>query len=655
MRKRTLSAATALAVLFSSAALVAGTAGSAAAATDKVAPLPVGSVGDMVVDGVHQRLYFGDTYNNRIVVTDFDGVVLTSITGLDYVRDLDLSADSSRLYAALAGADKIVAIDTEQLTVAAEYPTGTGTKPSTVEANEGKLWFGYAENWDSELGSVDLTTETPTVTLALSAGADWSSTPKLFTDPAAPGTLVAIDSNISSGPIVAYDVTSGTPTVRTSVKREGFVADVDFTPDGKNIVVADRVTSLTELSLADLSEVASYPVSWGAKGVDIAPDGTVAGASYDRDNVGDIFVFPGGAAAPASVRDTSGWLEEEELAWSPDGTRLFAPVQRPGSSDFQLQIYSMPKAHLSTVTVKAPATASVLKALTVSGTVASTLPLPAGTPLTVTRYDVDAPQGKALGTKTLGANGAFSFTDTPTAGGGVTYKVAYAGDAAHNGASATAKVEVSRNKTALTLDRNGLTVNFNTPVWYTATLGPTYKNREVEIWADPIGPEPKKLLRRGAVNSEGKLAAQLKMTRDTWVSVNFAGDSRSAPAEARSAVYTRAGLTTTLSRHYKWTKIGSTSYQTYHQTADPMIAAWHNSYPGRSTRLDLQIWYGGAWQHVATDYFRLNANGMAYVTVDGDGAAGYRFRVRSAYVDGSSGDNVNTTIYGSWKYFNFTR
>ncbi|MEU6883485.1 Ig-like domain repeat protein [Streptomyces sp. NPDC046712] len=654
MRKRTLSAATALAVLFSSAALVAGTAGSAAAVTDKVASLPVTSVGDMVVDGVHQRLYFADTYNNRIVVTDFDGVFLTSVTGLNYVRDLDLSADSGKLYAAVSGADKIVAIDTEQLTVSAEYPTGTGTKPSTVEANEGKLWFGYAENWDSELGSVDLTTETPTVTLALSAGADWSSTPKLFTDPAAPGTLVAIDSNISSGPIVAYDVTSGTPTVRTSVKREGFVADVDFTPDGKNIVVADRVTSLTELSLADLSEVASYPVSWGAKGVDIAPDGTVAGASSDRDDVGDIFVFPGGAAAPASVRDTSGWLEEEELAWSPDGTRLFAPVQRPGSSDFQLNIYNTPKAHLSTVTVKVPATAPVLKPLTVSGTVTSTLPLPAGTPLTVTRYDVESPQGKGLGTKTLGANGAFSFTDTPTAGGGVAYKVEYAGDATHSYAAAKAQVEVQRNKTALTLDRNGLTVNFNTPVWYTATLGPTYKNRVVEIWADPYGPEPKRLLRTGTVNSEGKLAVQLKMTRDTRVGAWFAGDARSASAIAWSTVYTRAGVANTMSRHYKWTKIGTTAYRTYHQTTDPLISAWHNSYPGRHTRLDLQVWYSGAWRNAGSEYFQLNANGMAYVTLDGDGAAGYRFRVRAVYVDGFT-DNVNSTAYGSWQYFNFTR
>ncbi|MFF8599470.1 YncE family protein [Streptomyces sp. NPDC015232] len=645
--------------MFSSAALVATTAGQAAAvsAAETVSPLSVGTVSDMVVDGAHQRLYFGDTYNNRIVVTDFKGTWVQNITGLDYVRDLELSADSGTLYAAVSGADKLVAIDTTTLGVTAEYPTGQGTKPSTVAASEGKLWFGYGENWDSDLGSVDLTAQTPTVALALSAGADWSATPHLHTDPAAPGTLVAADGAISSGPIVAYDTTSGTPAIRASVKRDGFVRDLDFTPDGKSIVVADRTTSLTKLSLTDLSQVESYPVSWGGEGVDVAPDGTVAGASSDRDDKGDIFVFAEGASAPASVRDTKNWLVTRAIAWSPDGTKLFAPVQRSGSSAYELHIYDTPKAHLSTVTVNTPASAPLLKPLTVTGSVTTTKPLPAGTPLTVTRYDVEYPQGKALGTKALGTNGAFSFGDTPTAGGNVTYKVEYAGDDTHAGAVAKANVAVSRNKPSLSLDRNGTTVNFNTPVWFTATLGPTYKNREVEIWADPYGPEPKRLLRRGTVNAEGKLAVQMTMTRDTSVGAWFAGDARTASAIVWSTVNTRAGVANTMSGHYKWTKIGTTGYRTFHETADPLITAWHNAYPGRRTRLDLQVWYDGAWRNAGSEYFELGSNGVAYVSLDGDGGAGLRLRVRAAYIDGYSyaGDNVNTTVYGAWQYFNFTR
>lgn len=32
-----------------------------------------------------------------------------------------------------------------------------------------------------------------------------------------------------------------------------------------------------------------------------------------------------------------------------------------------------------------------------------------------------------------------------------------------------------------------------------------------------------------------------------------------------------------------------------------------------------------------------------------------RFRVRSACVAGTSGDRLNYTTYGSWKYFTFTQ
>ncbi|MFF3606588.1 YncE family protein [Streptomyces sp. NPDC002463] len=658
MRKRTLSAATSLAVLFGSAAIVTGTVTPAAA--DSVVPLNVGSVGDMVVDGAHQRLFFSDTYNNRVVVTDFGGHLVKTVGNLPYVRDLDLSADSATLYAAVQNADKIVAIDTAQQTVTAEYPTGEGTKPSTVAAAAGRLWFGYGENWDSDLGSVDLTTATPTVALALTTGADWSSPPTLRTDPAAPDALVAADGTISSGPIVVYDTGSGTPVVRTSTLRQGFVKDIEIAPDGKSVVAADRVTSLTRLSLTDLSEQEHFPVSGDAEKVAVAPDGTVAGETWDSDDVGDIFVFAGGSATPPSVRDTKAWSAYGAIAyggieWAPDSTRLFVPVQEPGQSAYSLRVYTSPKLHTVSVTVKAPATAPINKPLTVSGSVASTLRLPAGTPLTVTRYDAENPAGKALGTRAIASNGTFSFPDTPPAAGKVSYKVAYMGDARHAYSTRTAVVQVSPFPTYLKLDQNRRTVAYGTNVTYTASLGWTYRNRVVEIWADPYGSEPKRLLKRGTVDSAGKLSVTMRMTRDTWVTADFAGDTRSGRAHVGSTVYTRAGLTTALSRHYKWSKIGTIWYQTFHQTTDPLVTAWNNPYPGRKTKYELQVWYDGAWRYGAEDYVPLNSGGMAYIAFDGDGAAGIRARVRTAYVDGTSGDNVNTTVYGAWKYLNFTR
>ncbi|MET8504194.1 Ig-like domain-containing protein [Streptomyces sp. NPDC004787] len=644
--------------MFSSAALVATTAGQAAADTSKT--LPVSSVGDMVVDGVHQKVFISDPSGGKLVVTDYAGTVLATVPNLPGVRGLEIAGDSSRVFAAVSGNDSIVAVNTEAPTEIMTYDLGADAPGDLAQAG-GKLWFAYA---GAQLGSLDLSGAEPVVTLAHSLGETnpWSSgaTLLLGSDPGAPNVLAIGDRDSSPTTLGVYDVSAGTPQLKASKSGQyGSLQELDVTPDGQNVITSSGSPYYhPAFSTTDLSEVTRYSSNTYPNAVDIAPDGTIAGGTsswYEP----DLHVYKPGKTMPVREYDfpasngSTSMLDTGALAWAPDSSKLFAVSNASGVRT--LRVFDGPAKSVPTITIKAPATATRGAQLTVTGTVTATLPLPAGTPLTVTRYDLDSPLGKSLGTKTLGANGAYSFTDTPTAGGNVTYKVEYAGDAEHTGASVKTNVSVSRTKTALTLDRNGTTVNFNTPVWFTATLGPTYKNREVEIWADPLGPEPKKLLRRGLVNSEGKLAAQLKMTRDTWVSVTFAGDARNAPAEARSGVYTRAGVTNTTSRHYQWTKIGGVWYRTYHQTTDPLISAWHNSYPGRSTRLDLQVWYEGTWQSVASEYFALNSNGMAYVSLDGDGAAGLRFRVRAAYIDGAAGDNVNTTVYGAWQYFNFTR
>ncbi|MGW6961430.1 hypothetical protein [Streptomyces chartreusis] len=98
MRRRTLPAATALAVLFSSVALVATGAGSAAA--DSGVFLPLKSTGDIVVDGSHQRVFISDPTAGQVVVTNYAGAVVGTVGSLPGVRGLELSADSGTVYAA---------------------------------------------------------------------------------------------------------------------------------------------------------------------------------------------------------------------------------------------------------------------------------------------------------------------------------------------------------------------------------------------------------------------------------------------------------------------------------------------------------------------------------------------------------------------------
>ncbi|MFI5474519.1 YncE family protein [Streptomyces cacaoi] len=652
MHKRTLTAATTLAIVLGSVAL-----STPPASADTSRPIAVSDADDTVVDGLHQQLYFSDRYRNRIVVTDYTGKVTATLTDLPQVRDLELSPDSGTLYAAVQGADRIVAFDTATLTRSAEYATGEKTAPSRLAYAEGKLWFGYGDQWDSGLGVLDLTAQSPTVTLDLAAGHDFATPPELYADPDNPGTLLALDSGISSGPIIVYDISTGTPAIRVSANKGGFYNDAALTPDGQNVVVAGPGNrALTEYRLSDLEQVRTYPVASEPETVSIAEDGTVAATVLDTDDLGDTYVFGNDPGRPPSIRNlSSNWMPwfGHSMNWSHDGTQLFVLT---GSNDStQFHAVDAPRTYVTTLTVDAPATATRAKPLTVKGSLTSGLALPAGTPLTVTRTDLESPNGKSLGTKSLGSGGSFSFTDTPPAGGAVKYTVTYAGDASHTAVTASDTVTVSRATPSLTLNNNGKLYAYGADVAFTARLGTTYTNRSVEIWADPFGADkPKKLVKTGKVNSSGNLSVTLDMSRDTTLTAVFKGDARYAPKSVTATAYATVKVSTTLSKHYKTGKIGNTTYQYFHKNTDVICTTTMSYYKGRKQRVQIQVYSGGKWYDTATEYFALATNGKSVVNLGHAGQSGIRARVRSSYINSSSGDTVNSTTHGAWKYFYFS-
>jgi hypothetical protein len=93
----------------------------------------------------------------------------------------------------------------------------------------------------------------------------------------------------------------------------------------------------------------------------------------------------------------------------------------------------------------APSTGVPGRPLTVSGTLTSSVALPAGQVAHITR------NGTALPDVTTKADGSFAFTDTPPAEGTYTYAASYAGDATHATASATSLVQVSKPATSVSL------------------------------------------------------------------------------------------------------------------------------------------------------------------------------------------------------------
>ncbi|WP_327344631.1 Ig-like domain repeat protein [Streptomyces europaeiscabiei] len=651
---RTLPAATALAVLFSSAALAVAPTASA----DSTKILPVASSADIVVDGVHQRVFVSDPTNGKIVVTDYYGIVRKQFTNLPGVQGLELSADSGTLYAAVRDADAIVAVDTATETESARYPVGDA--PVGVAVAGGKVWFGYGASAAGNLGSLDLSGEEPVVTLDQDTTHLWYNAPILD---AAPGSTALVAGEPGGSKLAVYDVASGTAGRTAAVDTGGGnMGDLAVTPDGQRVVVASGAPYHHQVfKTSDLTPDGTYASDTYPNSVAIAPDGTVA-AGIDGIYEPDIYIYEPGATTSVREYDfpntggSSGGdeLPDSGLAWAPDASRLFA-VTYNDEGVYSLRVLDAPTKALTAITVTAPATATRAKKLTVKGKVTSKATLPAGAKLTVTRTDLESTSGKALAAVTVAADGSYTFSDTPPAGGKVKYTVRYAGDADHTAASASDTVEVSRATPTLSLDKNRKTYAYGADVKFTAHLGTTYKNRKVEIWADPYGSDrPNKLVKSGTVNSQGNLSVTVDLKRDTKLSAKFAGDARYKARTVTNTVYTKVKISSSISGHYTTRTAWGQKYHYIRKSKDPVLKTTMTYYPNRQQRLKLQFHYDGAWQDWGTEYFPLGTSGGSDVTLTGTPTTNVRLRFRSEYHDGGSGDNVNTTTYGAWKYFMYT-
>jgi hypothetical protein len=390
------------------------------------------------------------------------------------------------------------------------------------------------------------------------------------------------------------------------------------------------------------SPAGTYPSGGSA---DVAANGLVAQLSGST-----VSVYRPNATQPLRRYSLSG--TGAAVAWAPDSSRIFAIVAN--GTSYTLKALTDPTKNVPTLTVAAPASAARGKTLTVTGRLSSTVALSTGTALQVTRVDLASPSGKLLGTVHTKAGGSFSFTDVPPAGGAVKYTVRYAGDAGHIPVSASDTVAVSRVTPVLTLTNNGVVYDYAKKVVVTAHLGTTYTNRTVEIWADQYGADrPKVLLRSGRVDSHGNLSVALTMTRDTALAAVYKGDARYAGRTVMSRAYARVRVSTAMSRYYRTGKIGSTAYYYFHKNTDAVVTTSMTYYQGRSQLLQLEIYYKGKWYSGGSEYFRLGSSGKSAVNLGHAGESGIRARVRAAYINGGSGDTVNTTTYNSWKYFIF--
>jgi|HubBroStandDraft_4_1064222.scaffolds.fasta_scaffold05187_3 YVTN family beta-propeller protein len=645
--------------------------------------LPITNFHQFVVDAAHGHLFFtqgysstdGFTKHNAITVTNLSGHLVTTITGQDDVQGIALSPDGSTLYAADEGDDAVSAISTTTLKETARYSLGTGNAPYGVAVQSGMIWVGYGSSTGGMIGEINPTppgTFTPQVVSSV-----YSPAPDVRGDPSDGGTLLASDSydTIDWATFGSYNVAATPPTIYQPPSTPGSCqAMVSYAviPGGADFVAAcsgsdsgeQPPTAATEYNSQTFAQAGSYKTGAPPAAVAVAPGGSDAGTVAAGAGQGPgIAVYPPGAKTPVNEYAVPGsqiWLVNDGLAFSPDGSALYAVYQDGGGAPgttvhFFLRVYRNPTVTASAIKLSGPAKVVRGHRVTISGKLTLTVgQAAAGSRITITRKRSGS-SSVTRWTRTTGSHGVFSLTDTPPDLGTYTYTATYAGTATRQATAASHAVNVTRIPSSLGLSASGGTVSYRAAVKVTAHLGRTYNSRTVRIYAKAFGARKAVLIKTGRTNSRGDLTVSYRPARSTIFSATFAGDAKYQPATAAHRVFVRAGVTEQIKGYYASETIGSTLYRIYHATSTltSTVAVAPNK-KGGCVAFEVQQYYQGSWQaNTMSSCQVLGSSSRTSIRYRLNGAVGGQFRIRGDF-NRKNGDITNVNASSGWAYFTVT-
>jgi YVTN family beta-propeller protein len=336
----------AVVVLGTLGALPTGVAQAAASTT-----LPITSFYQIVADSAHGHLFIsrGSSSLNEIIVANLAGKEVTTITGQNGVMGIALSPDGSTLYAALGSDHSVTAIDTTTLKQTASYPLGDANTPLDVAVQSGKVWVSYDTGTvgAAAIGDIDLTATTPAFETQAAMGG-WYAAPELAADAEGTGVLVAAEPGMDPSSVASYNVTVDPATVRaqsTSFTNCENLQDLAVAPGGSEFVLACGAPyAHYRYSTADLSQQGSYASTNYPDAVAIDSKGDVAAGITTNSSAPDIYIYPQDGDATLNTYNfgaSGADLVARGLAWSADGSQLFAVLQNSDST-YSLQVIDAP-------------------------------------------------------------------------------------------------------------------------------------------------------------------------------------------------------------------------------------------------------------------------------------------------------------------------
>lgn len=408
-----------------------------------VTSLPTGFA-DIAVDSATQRVFVSSPDSNSVTVLDLTGTVQAS---LSVPSAGALFVDGSTLYvASRASAGAIDRFDTASLAPLPPLGAGTLSFPGPLVKAGGLLWTTtggcYGGGSSTRLASVDPASGTTTVQ---PYNGSLSYCPFLFTSPTDPNLVLGFEPGVSPTSITRLDVSSGSAVQsgwffsNNSNSQDGAVL-----PDGKTFALASGSPyQIQTFSVDPLQESGvvypsgSYP---DAVAVTAANGGELAAgrdAAYDPDI--DVYRLgnPSSRLLSYDFGSSSDTLKPGGLAFSPDGTRLFAVSGDFLSHSARLSVLAVgPSAEATTTTVTAtPIYAEQGDSVTFTAAVSN------GTGTAPPTGTVTFTEGNAVrGTVGLDANGRASLVLSDLAVGSHTLTAAYTGDREPSSGTATVVV-----------------------------------------------------------------------------------------------------------------------------------------------------------------------------------------------------------------------
>lgn len=299
--------------------------------------------GSITVDTERGRVLVSSPKADVVSVLDLEGRTIrrVEIPG----GPGSLLVDGDRLYVVATTAARIAVLDASTFEALGHYGNGILVKPGPLVRAGGRLWTSTGEcgRFGTALVSIDPGSGVAVVHPPID---NLRYCIDLAASPADPNLLLGYEPGLSPATLVRLDVSGSAPMVATSRRSSslGNLRELAFLSSGDRFVAASGSPyEILEFRTADLAESGlSYPAEAYPASVATTPArGGMVAAGIDGAEGPDIFVSRVGDPSKRISTLELGparTLIERSLAWSPDGSSLYALSSAADGQDVRFHL-----------------------------------------------------------------------------------------------------------------------------------------------------------------------------------------------------------------------------------------------------------------------------------------------------------------------------